>query len=81
MPKSLHFLVVQVVGFQYLRLPECLSSWKFQGIDLKNGYFLYLAAFSKVSCSMLYNGKIVIVLIVTTSSLAFFCGDAGMYLF
>ena len=33
------------MNFQFIDVPECLSSWKVQGTDLKNGHFLYFAAF------------------------------------
>ena len=63
MPKSLRFLEGLVMDFQFIDVPECLSSWKIQGIDLENGHFLYFAAFAEEALFMLYT-KFVIVLIV-----------------
>ena len=41
----LRFLVWLVGDCQFIDVPECLSSWKVQGIDLENSHFLYFAAF------------------------------------
>ena len=44
MPKLLRFIVGLFGDFQFIDVPERLSSWKVQGTDLENGLFLYFAA-------------------------------------